>query len=515
MANIPLVEDQLGLRVAATYSERGGWADQPAVDKDNINGEEVVNVRTNLLWQPSDELSVNAMALVHRNDMDSYDIGIDDKGNFTQRHLDPSTPSATDDYELFNVTATYDLESIQLLSTTTYLDLDRVQNHLGRQCCGPDPEATGQFLVERVDDTGEVTTQEFRISSLDAERLHWTAGVIYQTAEYKLDWGPAEDNIFGAPGGTLGVDLFPFTIFENTESDSWAVFGEVNYEVSDRLEVGVGARYFEDDRRFQSEPGGDFQEDTFDSTDPKVFARYDITDYANIYVNIAKGFRSGGFNGAGQPPFEPEEVWSYELGSKMSFLDSRLTAEVSIYSSDYDDYQVVGTLPGLEGGNITSNAGTVNVDGLDVQLVWRPSANVELGMSGNYVDAEFTDIKATNSTHVEGDPVDLIPEYGVSLWTDIGFDWTPEHPGFFRVDYNNKGKSHYRNRTFGDNYHSTSEVIGLLDARIGWQSGQWTIEAYGENLLDDRDYSSPFVIERNAPRPWPRTLGIKVGIDFD
>ena len=73
------------------------------------------------------------------------------------------------------------------------------------------------------------------------------------------------------------LDIFNFGDLIKKESKSWALFGESSYAVTDQLEVGVGLRYFEDDRRSRAGRVGPFQEDTFDSLNPKVLLKYALT----------------------------------------------------------------------------------------------------------------------------------------------------------------------------------------------------------------------------------------------
>ena len=86
--------------------------------------------------------------------------------------------------------------------------------------------------------------------------------------------------------------------------------------MTDKLELGVGLRYFEDEREFQGDVIEPVQKETFDSLNPKFYLSYHPTSDIHLYANVAKGFRSGGFNVAGLPPYDPEDVLSYELGVK-------------------------------------------------------------------------------------------------------------------------------------------------------------------------------------------------------
>ncbi|MDB4000841.1 TonB-dependent receptor, partial [bacterium] len=241
--------------------------------------------------------------------------------------------------------------------------------------------------------------------------------------------------------------------------------------------------------------------------------KYDINDDLNIYFNVAQGFRSGGFNGAGQPPYDPEEVLSYELGSKMSSSDGRIKADVALFHSTYGDYQIAGFIPSL-GLNIMSNAGEAEILGVEMSVNLHVNDQLELGFNGNYMDTEFVEINATSTSHILGDPLDQVPQYGYSLWANSGFNWSEHSPGFIRVDYGVQGKSNFRNRNFGTSYRSQSSEIRMLNMRLGWSYDDWSVDLYALNLLDEDGFIGPLVIEESSSRPRPRTLGLKVGVKF-
>lgn len=515
MLNMPVVRNKLGVRIAGVYEDVGGWVDQPALAKEDINDRELVNVRSKVLWVPVDALSVTGTAIIHRDDRGGLGIGTDEHGNYQQALLDASTPSAAIDYEFYNLTATYDFPSVRLLSTTTYLDYNSHLQNYGQQCCSPMPDLDGQYTVKRWTFAGSTRTQELRLISSRPSGAQWTVGGSYQDNESVDDYGSANDNFFGVPGGQLDIDLFNWTLFAHENSRSWAAFSEVKYALSDKLNLGAGLRYFEDDRRLQSESAGTFQTGTFRSTNPRFFLGFQVSADVNLYASASKGFRSGGFNGAGQPPYEPEELWSYELGMKISILEHRLYTELALTYGEYDDYQIIGQIPGgFE--NITSNAGDARVRGVDGLLTWRPTRDWEFGLSASYVDSEFTRINATSSSHAVGDPLDMVPEYSGSVWANYRFDWTTsgETPGFARIDFNQQGTSHFRNRSFADTYHSTSDVLSLLDARLGWVMGRWTAELYAQNILNENGFDANGSIEKAATRVRPRNYGIQLGRSF-
>src|SRR6185436_18908974 len=106
--------------------------------------------------------------------------------------------------------------------------------------------------------------------------------------------------------------------------------------------LGAGIRYFHDDQTFTSDA---IQHGTFSATSPRVYARFKVTPDITTYTSVAKGFRSGGFNTLDQPSYGPEVVWTYELGTKATLFDRRLSSDIAIFYSDYSEYQGVGSPP--------------------------------------------------------------------------------------------------------------------------------------------------------------------------
>ena len=130
--NVPLIKNELGLRVAGTFDHGSGWMNQPATGRAHFNGQDLVDMRVKGLWQPAPQFKVNAMAVIHRNDAPP-NIGEDLNGNYTQAFNLTTTPSTTDKYDLYNLPLTYDFPVVRVLSTTGYFKQDREARNLGFQ----------------------------------------------------------------------------------------------------------------------------------------------------------------------------------------------------------------------------------------------------------------------------------------------------------------------------------------------------------------------------------------------
>ena len=511
--DVPIVEDVVGLRIAGTYENKGGWVDQPAASRKNINDNDLAHIRIKGLWHATEALDLKSTVIIHRNDIGGsgyVNSGPNEDSNYISP-VDPAAPSpAVDDYEFYNITGSYDLGSATLLSASSYAILDKSWVY-GFFFGSVDFEGLSQFEHDI-----KMFTQEVRLTSNNEGPFEWTAGVFYR------DYENREQSI----GDALITGFFlPELLVINTveDSKSWAIFTDISYALSERLKVGVGARHSDDKRDFSDLAGGSSEKGAFDSVDPRVNLAYAISENANVYVSAAKGSRSGGFNTAAavalgaSPTHAPEKLWSYEIGTKMSLLDGRLSADIALFQSDYTDMISSGLL-GSIGTAQTTNIGKAKIEGIDWSFIWRPSDNLTLGFNGNVVDAQVTGLNATGTPQLIGDKLDTVADYGYSVTADYTFDWRGAIPGFFRVSYNEQGESFFTLRNGGllpqeEVVHSGT--LSFLNAKIGAEYQKWTLELYAHNLLDDADWVVPYGdVYGTANQARPRSMGIRIGREF-
>ena len=510
MVNVPLIDNELGFRVAVKFDHEGGWVDQPAANQKDINGQGIVDVRIKGLWQPATQFTVSATAEIYRLD-GMQNIGEDANGNYTQVFNLLTTPSVTDNFELYNLTATYDFDAFRVLSTTSYVDHRIAQNDYGRtfQFTPPGTPRFDEYFSDELSSSD--LNEELRATSSGSGPWQWTVGGFYRHSRESQDLPGFIFAIPGAPGTPL-PNPFPGDV-NTTRSKARAVFGDTSYKVTDRLTLGTGVRYFEDSQNYTF---GSTQTGKFHSLDPRVYAQFKLADAVNVYSSAAKGFRSGGFNSLNQPSYGPESVWTYELGTKMSLLEGRLSADAAVFYSNYTNYQIVGILPPPEPPlDITSNAGRARIDGIEWDVTWRPADQWSLSFNGDYLhDYKFTGISVTNSSYQIGDNLDFVSRYAFTTSAERDFIWNGK-PGFVRLDYNQVGRETFRNRSLGYWYFSESDVTHMLNfnTSLSWNDNL-RLGLFAQNLLNNRGYFNPIVIEANASRLRPRTIGVQFSAKF-
>ncbi|WP_425605413.1 TonB-dependent receptor [Pseudoxanthomonas putridarboris] len=295
----------------------------------------------------------------------------------------------------------------------------------------------------------------------------------------------------------------------NTESI--AVYADWTFDLTDRLALNVGARYTDEDKhavalnRFYTGLDYDTSWGTaanFDKTvnfknvSPKISLDYQITPDIMVYGLASRGFKSGGYNiranttsvpRSGEP-FDDEKVDSYEIGSKMSFLDQRMFLNLAYFYNKYEDIQLsVFTSYTLPDGSSSffgdfTNAGKGTVQGVEVEYQFLPTANWLISGNLAWLDAKY----------------DEFIDAGVNIADSQEFTNAPEFSGALNVEYRtdlaNGGNLSAR---VGYSYQSAvwpttdlsplikQEGYGLLGAGVIWRANDaWSFSLQGTNLTD-------------------------------
>jgi outer membrane receptor protein involved in Fe transport len=521
MLNIPVIDDKLGFRVVGVFDHDGGWINQPAVGAKDYNSRNLSDVRFIGKWLPADRATLTFMAVIHRND-GANSAGEDSHGDYTQYLGLKSTPRSIDNYNLFNLVSSYNLDFANITESISYLDQNKANDNLGEALplAPPGTKPLFQVVIPIQDIHDQKISDEFRVTSNNSNVWHWTLGGTYDRSLSSLS-NPVEFEAYASVPPVPPTYFYSFG--SHLDSDSWAVFGDLSYKLSDRITLGAGLRYFEDHETYASglavsapETLGTTIKANFNSFDPRFYGQYYLGKDSNIYASASKGFRSGGFNSVGQPPYNPESLWTYEVGSKNTFYSGRVVANVSGFYSDYTNYQVSGEV--FNGTSLTgllSNAGDARVEGVEWELAWRFLDDWTIRTTGDYVTSRFEKITAIKSTYDVGDPLDFFPKYQIDTSVEHTFD-VAGREGFWRIDYDLRGRETYRNRTYGSYYFSESSVLHMLkfNATLNW-TPDLSFSLFGDNLLNDRGYVDPFSIQGLESRSRPRTFGVSLKAKFD
>jgi iron complex outermembrane receptor protein len=502
MLNMPVVDDVLGLRLAGTYGNLGGWINQPAAGLNNINNQELWDLRIKALWTPIQELSVKATAELHRNHGGGSDASADENYNLSLAVLPTATTPFESDFDIYNLTASYDFSAANLLSSTTYVD-STTSGVLGlKYPVAYPPVPLSEFLNNPDTRDDRSVSEELRLGSRDTGPIHWLAGGFYkdQTLGYTTSYAYSGGG--GPPGSGVSID--------NEGSKSVSVFFDGGYAVTDRLELGGGLRWFHDDRT--DFDGVLYRSGSFHSLDPRLYASFKVTSGVHLYAEVADGFRSGGFNGGYGVPestFAPEKIRSYEAGTKMSLFDKRVSVDVALFFSNYRDIQIYSNTP--NGIGLLQNGGDAHIWGIDWSLDWQATEHLLLGFSGNRTHSELVNLLPGVVVAHLGDPVDFTTDYAGRLSVTYAADLAPNLPAFGRLDYSLVGPQHETDRSEGGPpILFETDIIHMLNARVGVSRGSWSADIFSTNLLNANGVQDAVGAYGFGARPRPRTIGIEL-----
>lgn len=502
VANVSL-SDQSALRIAGTFEKFGGWIDAPSAGRTNINDGNLSQVRIKGLFNVTDRLVLTPMVQIHHNTVGSLNNGEQADGTLTLPAFAPTAvQGARNDHELYSLTADWEMmDGIKLLAVVS-----KFNNNSDGGYYSTTPNGLIGVL-SKFDNRDKSQSGELRLMSDNADSLQWTVGSLYRDVDYRQAVTTSQMGLVNSPTPISSPNTVLVTPIK---SKSWSTYGNTSFDLTERLQIGGGLRYFTDE---QIAPTAGQANQHFNSVDPRVYASFKLQRDWNVYTSAAKGFRSGGFN-AVNPAFpasyKPESVWSYEIGTKFEAMDGLFGGQVAGFLSRYTDMQTSTLLVGTLNTFYTDNVGRANIQGVDWKLRLRPADWATVGVSGTVQSTEVVSVKA-GSAYAVGDRLNYMPKSNYAIFVETKTNLANDIKASFRADYNIRGSSVFFQRTY--NATATNETLKLLNMSLALSQAQYRIELYGENLLNDRGQTFPNPVNF-ATRTVPRTIGIRGATSF-
>ncbi|TDG14848.1 TonB-dependent receptor [Seongchinamella unica] len=403
-----------------------------------------------------------------------------------------------------------------------------------------------EFLTVQAAQEYEQFSQEVRINGNLTDNINLTAGVYYWNSEYdqfqeSFDMWYYLGIGFGPEGG-----LWPGAISSELdgtgENTSYAVFASVDWQLTDRLQLNLGGRFTEEERKLTAHttsfllhlpddsivtlvPMGPPQnyKDDWSEFSPRIALTYDVSDDMMLFGSFASGFKSGGFFARTQNvndinSFDPEYVDTYELGMKSEWLQNRLRFNATAFYSDYTDKQEE-VITDLGDGNVTTivnNAADVEIWGLEAEFNAQFTAGLSGFFNAGYLNAEFSDFMVSDQ---EGNPVDNsglelrnAPEYtfaaGLNYYLTLGEVEVGMHYNYrWRDEYHTILNNDPRGLVDAGGFHNAS-----VDLRFG---EHYLLSVYGRNMGDER-YARviPIGISTFGQYSPPENYGVELTVNF-
>ncbi len=413
---------------------------------------------------------------------------------------------------------------------------------------GPGPNLTAAagngfaFDVDdaAIEDTKQIT-QEFRLTSNNAEYFNWVVGAFYSYEKTNR----TENYLFPSLGLLIGGKNVPsdMSSVQTNTSDSYALYADGSYNITDAFTVRGGLRYSSETKDMTAagivhsgiglliKPFGKVgAKDTWDNVSWRFVADYAISDDVMLYGSVSTGFKSGGFTGSASTaarattPFSPETATAYEIGLKSMWFENRLRLNISAFKTDYKDLQVTRFFQPQDSGFgefITENAGEADIKGLEIEFTALITEGLEVGGTYAYLDAIYTNFTGTPSIGGTGDFSGKIlrqaPKDSYSLYAKYTQELQSGGKISAKISYRHQSLSYYDP---DNNDHATIPAYGILDARLAWTSEdeKWDIALWMKNM-ENTEYRTHVFTQRGGRIAFalfgaPKTAGATVTYNF-
>lgn len=388
----------------------------------------------------------------------------------------------------------------------------------------------------------------------------WVAGVYFaQTKTFVSDNEPvfginaaftkAGANIYDATQWVDGSGIYngafagdnSYYSARHYDDKQSSVFGEVTYHASDKLRLTAGLRYLrssedfarEGDMFFAGGPSTTQISSKANKATPRLALDWDFTPSTTLYANVAEGFRLGGANRpipltiagnvsdlaalgltAAPATFQPDSLWSYEVGTKSRLLDNRVNLNLSAYYINWSNIQQDIGLPSA-GFDFETNAGKATSTGIEAEVKARVTNDLTLSAGGGLNHAVFAqDVPLIvdgngNPRVLKGDMIQGVPKYSVKIGGEYQFP-VMSHDSVLRLNAQWTGASHGSLFKADTDYLRPGYVT--VDGSWGVTVGRWDVNFSVKNMFNNRTVlqqpSIQFVSQAFYLRP--RTIGLSI-----
>ncbi len=372
----------------------------------------------------------------------------------------------------------------------------------------------------------ESVSQEFQLLSEKGQKLEYVLGLYYYNEDYTLneyfDLEPqmCTGLIAGIAPPRVGLcaanaqDDAALAFFKQ-DIESFAVFGQATFNVTDRIALTGGLRYTDDskDATFEgilnnpilgavglraASPMIDLNKNESEVT-WMTNVRFFLHEDYMLYGSVSTGFKSGGFNGQGagsllsaqERTFDAESTTNYEAGLKSTLLDGKVNANITIFRTDVEDLQD-RVFDGV-GGFLVRNAAELRQQGVEIDIRARLLPQLLTTLGVGYLDSEFLSypgavgLPGNPPQDLSGQRAHRTPEWTLSSsarWDDAlpntELDW------YLLAEYNYTSEQNLGSTTNG-NPQTIQDGYGLVNFRAGIaaQEQSWEVSAFVKNIGDE------------------------------
>ncbi|MBJ2135214.1 TonB-dependent receptor [Paraglaciecola chathamensis] len=351
------------------------------------------------------------------------------------------------------------------------------------------------------DDELDQTSLEIRLSDATGGEFDWIAGAFFinDSVDFTSNW-------------TSYAVLSQYSSPYNQRRNSFATFGNIDWNISNDLVISGGLRYTKDNAKFRGEnidadPWGlSVFEDTFQTdanfswdrefddsnVSGKLAIQYFVNDNLNVFASVSTAYRGGGFDGTSifseeeTQPFESEEVLAYEAGAR--YVTDSINFTFDLFSYDFEELQATARLSNDTNGR--TNVGEATVRGAEasiaVTLYEADDHKITFNTAGTYLDTEITEFSSNRVNDVIstiGDPLPGSPEWSQTAVLNYQTSLSNNTQLNARLNYNYHGEESNRLNAGDGNTAPSYNLLGVrLDVTF---ANGLNVYAYGRNITDE------------------------------
>lgn len=439
MVNVPLFGNRAALRIDGLQQFDSGYARDPLNHRKYQGKGRTLGGRVSLLAHLTPDVDLRLGAFSQNISAMGYPVsfrnpatGAPTYGTYDQNYAlaQPSTSSL----RLYSAVVNWHLPRATLTSVSGYQidsgkyfnDVSDVYNPLLAAIFGVNPYGLFVHTVTRK------VTEELRLASAGSGSLRWLVGGFFDHESTH----EVVDLVNGAnPAGTLaGFDLF-YGALPSTYRE-FAGFADATYRFNPVFDATVGVRYSHNDQHYQQYAHGLFVvpiQPTLTTHENSRSGQNVVTYLVNprlhvtrdwmIYAKAASGYRPGGPNfvlalGKGEPSFDADTLWNYELGSKSRLFGDRLTLDLDVYDIQWSKIQLTVNNGGI---NQLENGGDAQIKGAEMSFAARVLPSLTVSGSAAYTDAKLTTTSPALGVDYTGARLPLSPRYNFALMAKYAF----------------------------------------------------------------------------------------------
>jgi iron complex outermembrane receptor protein len=501
------VSDALGYRASVHTYENDGFRNNVFLGRDDTYGRDELTARGKLAWSPSDSVHVDFAGLYVDID-NGYDAWAIDNG-FDTYSDDPGRDAQRSKAGSVRVQA--DLDSVDIVSITGLADTDATFSF------DADWGNAGYWApyvydwVTTNDRERRTLSQELRVLSkpgaIAAGRGDWLVGVYALDVDERntqRNVGALEDPFCGV-ACSLAVDS---AVGSDYEATNFAVFGQIDVSVSDRLGVTAGLRWEQRSAEYGDSNLNAFSPDD-DMLGGEVAFDWRLAERRTVYLRLARGYKAGGFNvslagvdfstvdnvnlSPSNIEFDAETLTSVEAGIRASSADGRLRADVGVFVAQRDDQQIKVPLQ-LRLGDpssflfVTGNSERSEHHGVEATVDWQATERFALTAAVGLLRAEidefslFPELAGREQAHA--------PKYTYSL----GATYATAAGWWARLDFSGMDEFF-----FDYGHDQASRPYGLASLSVGRDWESWSLKLWARNVFDEDYFVRGFYFGNEPP----------------